>query len=90
LRPRTIGDAVSYMTALPKDREMQKAWQHACKLILGRAPIEASTRQLSLALFTDAALDLGHKRPRAQRAKKTPPASGVWRGLVEGSGRLRG
>jgi hypothetical protein len=48
---RTIGDAVAYMTALPKAREMQKAWQYACKLILNRAPVEAITRQLSLALF---------------------------------------
>jgi len=29
-------------------------------------PVTAVTRQLSLALFTDAALDLGHKRARAK------------------------
>ena len=39
---------------------MKQAWQHACRLILERAPVEAVTRQLSLALFTDAALDLRH------------------------------
>jgi hypothetical protein len=53
---RTIGDAISYMTALPKQRELQQTWQHACKLILTRAPVEAITRQRSLALFMDAAL----------------------------------
>jgi hypothetical protein len=65
---RTIDDAITYMTALGKAREMQQTWQHACKLILGRAPVEAITRQLSLALFMDVKLDLGHKRPRAKRA----------------------
>jgi sporulation protein YlmC with PRC-barrel domain len=36
---RTIGDAISYMTALPKQWQLQQTWQHACKLILGRAPV---------------------------------------------------
>ena len=54
----TIGDAVAYMTALPKHRELAKGWQHAAKLIIAREPVEAVTRQLSLALFTDAKLDL--------------------------------
>ena len=63
---RTIGDAVAYMTALPKHREMTKAWQHAARLIIQRAPVEAVARALSLALFTDAKLDLGHKRARAR------------------------
>ena len=57
---QTIADACRYMTALPKHRKMKQAWQHACRLILERAPVEAVTRQLSLALFTDAALDLRH------------------------------
>jgi hypothetical protein len=43
-----------------------KTWQHACRQILNRADAEAVTRQLSLALFMDAALDLGHKRARAK------------------------
>ena len=43
-----------------KRREMRPA----CKLILNRAPVQAVTRQLSLALFTDAALDLGAKPAR--------------------------
>jgi hypothetical protein len=44
---------------------MRQPWQHACKLILNRAPAEATARQLSLALFMDAKLDLGHKRAPA-------------------------
>jgi hypothetical protein len=63
---RTIGDAISYMTALPKERELQKTWQAACRLILDRAPAEAITRQLSLALFMDAKLDIGRKLVRAK------------------------
>jgi hypothetical protein len=59
---RTIGDAISYMTALPKHREIKTAWQHACRLILKREPVEAITRQLSLALFTDAKLDQTRSR----------------------------
>jgi hypothetical protein len=46
------------MTALPKHREIRTTWQHACKLILQRASVDAITRQLSLALFMDAKLDL--------------------------------
>jgi len=63
---RTVGDAVAYMTALPKHRELAKVWQHAAKLIIAREPVQAVTRALSLALFTDAKLDLGHKRARAR------------------------
>ena len=63
---RTIGDAVEYMTELPKERELKQAWQHAAKLIIAREPVAAVTRHLSLALFTDAKLDLGHKRARAK------------------------
>jgi hypothetical protein len=59
---RTIGDAVRYMTALRKGRESKNAWQYAAKLILNREPVEAITRQLSLALFMDAKLDLRSKR----------------------------
>jgi len=54
-------------TALQKAREMRQAWQHACKLILNREPVEAITRQLSLALFMDAALDLKGARPQQRR-----------------------
>ena len=65
---RTVADAVRYMLALSKQRELGAAWQQAAKLILNRADAEAITRQLSLALFMDAKLDLGHKRARAKSA----------------------
>jgi hypothetical protein len=55
---KTIGDAVRYMTALRKGREQKNAWQYSAKLIIAREPVEAVSRQLSLALFTDAKLDL--------------------------------
>jgi hypothetical protein len=60
--------------SLPKEY-LRQAWQHACRLILSRAPVEAITRQLSLALFMDAALDLGHKRTRSKRIGMKNPAS---------------
>ena len=44
-----------------KRREMRPA----CKLVVNRALADAVTRQLSLALFTDAKLDLGGTRARA-------------------------
>jgi hypothetical protein len=62
----TIGDATRYMTKLPKHREEKNAWQYAAKLILNRAPVDAVTRQLSLALFMDAKLDL-RAQPRSTR-----------------------
>lgn len=61
------------MTVLRKDRELRKAWQHACKLILQREPVEAITRQLSLALFMDAKLDLGRKRERLRLEERHKP-----------------
>jgi hypothetical protein len=61
---RTINDAQRYMLALPERRAISAAWQRAAYLILNRAPAEAITRQLSLALFMDAALDLGAKPAR--------------------------
>jgi hypothetical protein len=41
-----------------KRREMRQTWQHAAKPILNRMPVESVTRQLSLALFTDAKFDV--------------------------------
>jgi hypothetical protein len=46
-------------------RRMWQPWQHACKLILTARRRRQITRQLSLALFVDAKLDLGHKRAPA-------------------------
>jgi hypothetical protein len=67
---RTLADALRYMDKLGKPRELRQTWQHACRLILNRAPIEAITRQLSLALFMDGALDLS-QRPVPPRRRTT-------------------
>jgi hypothetical protein len=64
--------------SLPKEY-LRQAWQHACRLILSRAPVEAITRQLSLALFMDAALDLGHKRPQASSRSANESGDAGWR-----------
>ena len=57
-RLRTLADVVAYMTALPPHRERRQYWQRACELILAQADIMEVSRQLELALFRDATLDL--------------------------------
>jgi hypothetical protein len=52
---RTIEDARHYMLGLPEQRAIANAWQYAAKLILNRAAATEVTRQLSLALFLNAA-----------------------------------
>ena len=60
---RTIGDAVTYMLALPPDRgELCQRWRQATKLILDQADVAAVSQQVHLALFYDAQLDLGAMR----------------------------
>lgn len=66
---RTIQDARHYMLGLPEHRAIANAWQYAAKLILNRAAATEVTRQLSLALFLDAALDIG---ARPARTRKSP------------------
>ena len=73
----TVGNAVAYMTALPKAREMQNAWQYACKLILNRAPVEAITRQLSLALFMDAKLSAAMPGKPSRNGTVSQPAKSL-------------
>jgi hypothetical protein len=55
---RTIGDARDYMLALSKERERRADWQHACRPLMEEAGVAAVTRQVHLALFTDAMLDI--------------------------------
>ena len=69
---RTIGDADAYMTALSKDRGLKQAWQHTARMIIQREPGEAITRQVSLALFTDAKLDFSHKSTRRNQSARKP------------------
>jgi hypothetical protein len=56
---RTIGNAVTYMLALPPDRgELCQRWRHATKLIPDQADVTAVSHEVHLALFYDAQLDL--------------------------------
>ena len=55
----TVADARAYMLGLSKQRELQTpGWQRVAGLILEEADIGAVSRQLELALFMDAKLDV--------------------------------
>jgi hypothetical protein len=43
---------------LSKERERRADWQHACRPLMEEAGVAAVTRQIHLALFTDAMLDI--------------------------------
>ena len=47
------------MLALPKHRETSARWQHAVELLLAEADVDIFSRQVELALFYDAKLDVG-------------------------------
>ena len=55
---RTVLDARSYMLALPKHRETSAQWQRAAELLLAEAKVADFSRQVELALFFDAKLDV--------------------------------
>jgi hypothetical protein len=55
---RTIRDVGDYLLTLTPQRELRNHWQHACKLILDEADIEAVTSQVHRALFMAGQLDL--------------------------------
>lgn len=55
---RTALDARTYMLALSKGREVRAQWQRAAELLLAEAPVADFSRQVELALFYDAKLDL--------------------------------
>jgi hypothetical protein len=56
---RTIGDAANYILALPHEQaEFCQRWRHAAKLLLDQAGVADVSRQVHLALFYDANLDL--------------------------------
>jgi hypothetical protein len=57
-RERTIADARAYMIKLPDGREHRQTWQHAARLILDQADVRDVSRQIELAPFKDAKLDL--------------------------------
>jgi hypothetical protein len=55
---RTVLGARTYMVGLSKDRELRLQWQRACELLLAEADVETLSKQLELALFYDAKLDI--------------------------------
>ena len=55
---RTVEDDRSYMLALSKDRERRAQWQRAAELLLAEADVADLSRQIELALFYDAKLDV--------------------------------
>jgi hypothetical protein len=55
---RTILDARAYMLALSKQRETSARWQRAAELVLAEDDVGTFSKQLELALFYDAKLDL--------------------------------
>jgi hypothetical protein len=66
---RTIGEAVTYMLALPRVRgELCQRWQQATKLILDQADVAAVSHQMHLALFYDAQLER-HQGRRDSRVR---------------------
>jgi hypothetical protein len=56
---RTVLDARAYMLALPKHRETSARWQYAAELLLDGADVADFSKQVELALFYDAKLDVG-------------------------------
>jgi hypothetical protein len=55
---RTVLDARTYMLALSKQRETRRQWQRAAELLLGQADVAAFSKQVELAPFYDAKLDV--------------------------------
>ena len=55
---RTVLDARTYMLGLSKDREHSAQWQRAAELLLAQADVAEVSKQVELALFYDAKLDV--------------------------------
>ena len=55
---RTVLDARTYMLALSKQRETRRQWQRAAELLLEQGDVAAFNKQVELALFYDAKLDV--------------------------------
>src|SRR6516162_760099 len=76
---RTGLDARAYMLGLSKDRERRTQWQHAAELLLAQADVADFSKQVELALFFDAKLDVaatrisGVRPSRARCVKATIP-----------------
>jgi hypothetical protein len=55
---RTIREARDYMLALPRPRELREQWRIAAKMIIEHANVAAFSRQVELALFYEAKLNI--------------------------------
>jgi hypothetical protein len=55
---RTVGEARAYMLGLSKDRELRAQWQYAAELLLAETEVANFSKQVELALFYDAKLDV--------------------------------
>jgi hypothetical protein len=55
---RTVVEARTYMLGLSKAREMRSQWQHAAKLLFEEADVADFSKQIELALFYNAKLDM--------------------------------
>jgi len=66
----TIHDAVEYMSALPRERELRPHWQQAGRLILNEIAAVELTCRLQLALFFDGKLDLTGTEPLANPVRR--------------------
>jgi hypothetical protein len=94
----TLADARAYVLSLPESFQRRNQWQHAATLLMAAAEdrttdaVEAATRQMQLALFLDARLDVAANHPPRRKEsaaspcerlapviKKKPPASPVRR-----------
>ena len=63
---RTVLDARTYMLALSKQRETRRQWQRAAELLLEQGDVAAFNKQVELALFYDAKLDVSKVPAGAQ------------------------
>ena len=55
---RTVAETRAYMLGLSKSRELRSQWQHAAALLLAQADVADFSKQVELALFYDAKLDV--------------------------------
>jgi hypothetical protein len=79
----TLDDACPHILALPREIADQQAWKEAAKLALGalhdiptdKAPIEAITKRVELALFVTYRLALGWRRASYRHWARTAAGS---------------
>jgi hypothetical protein len=55
---RTVAEARTYMLGLSTARELRAQWQRTAELLLAEADVGAFSKQVELALFYDAKLDV--------------------------------